>query len=164
LLDQRKWEEIKAEFAYGNWPELYVLETTAEDWRRVLDFVRADGYAVRFQHGQELQPGLLNGPRLKPFPTDPNGFFAGDTEHYSLLEVDVGGITFSTLFFTRDQIEFHLDPRKIQSPERADTLFEFMRGVGRALNKSVRLTHENLIDVVIVEYDPVRDELWRENE
>lgn len=155
------WEEFEPELAY--WPELYVLDTTAKDWRRLLDFVRARGFETRFQHGPEIQPGLLEG--LQPLPKDPNGLFDGDVDvgdmkQHSLLEVIAGGITLSALFYTRDQVELHLnDPREVHSEERAKTLFEFMREVGQALGKPVRMTPESMCDNVICEYDPAGDAL-----
>ena len=154
------WEEIEPELNWdGSWRDLYVLETTVDDWRLFLQFLRAGRYVTRFQDHRSTVVGTEGG--VRSLPHYPTSLFHGRDERFTLLEVDVGRVTLNTDFFTPDNIHLDLDPRKVQSTDDADTLFAFMRGLGRALGKPVRLTHENMCDLVICEYNSVGDELRR---
>lgn len=145
-----EWEEIKTAFNWdGSWRDLYVFETTPDDWQRLVDFVRKSVHPHTFQRG----------PEVCALPAHVNVLFEKDAG--ALLSIHLGGITLNAHFFCVEQIELDLDPREVQSEERAKALFEFMRGVGQALNKPVRLTPENLSDYVLFEYDPVTDNLRR---
>jgi hypothetical protein len=150
-----KWEEVRSAFDWdGSWRDLYVLGTTRDDWQRLLDFLRSSGYALRFRHG---------GDEL-PLPDNLSGYFSGESEWTTLLSVEVGGVTLNAHFFTPEEVEFDIDPREVQTSERAEVVFDFMRRVGRALGKPIRLTPENMSELVLFEYDPAADVLRKEHE
>lgn len=149
------WQEAKSVFVRdGSLRELYVLDTTIEDWRRLFDFVRGSTYGFRFRHGGDWQP----------MPRSPDGFFAGQSEWTTLLSIDVAGVIVNAHFFETNQIELDLVPNEVQTAERAAALFAFMRGLGRSLSKPVRLTPESCRDYVLIEYDPASDELRKEHD
>ena len=149
------WEQAKSAFVRdGSLRDLYVLDTTVEDWRSLFDFVRGSTYGLRFRHGDDW----------RPVPADPDGFFAGQSEWTTLLSIDVSGFAVNAHFFETDQIELDIEPSEVQTPERAEALFEFMRDLARALGKPVRLTPENCRDYVLIEYDPASDELRKEHD
>lgn len=149
------WKEAKSAFVRdGSLRDLYVLDTTVEDWRRLFDFVRSGTYDLRFRHGDDW----------RPMPEDLDGFFAGQSEWTTLLAVDVDGVLVHAHFFETDQIELDVEPSEVQTPERAASLFAFMRGLGRALGKPVRLTPENCRDYILIEYDPASDRLRKEHD
>lgn len=146
------WAEIKTAFDWdGSWRDLYVFDTDARDWRRLLEYVKERGYSLRFEQGV-----------VQPLPSDPSGLFVGESESMSLLMIDIGGVALCAHFFAREEIELDLDPREVQSMTKAEALFDFMRGLGQALGKAVRLTPENQSDYVLFVYDPAADELRRE--
>ena len=150
-----EWEEARSAFARdGSYRDLYVLGTTAEDWRLLLSFLKGSEYGLRFRHGDDW--GSV--------PDAPDGLFAGESGRTTLLSVDVGGVTVNAHFFEADQIELDLVPNEVQTAERGASLFRFMRGIGLALGKPVRLTPENDRDYVLIEYDPKRDGLQKGRE
>ena len=149
------WKDAKSAFVRdGSLRDLYVLDTTVEDWHRLFDFVRGSAYDLRFRHGDDWQP----------LPDAPDGFFSGESEWTTLLSVDVGGVVINAHFFETDQIELDIEPSEVQAPERAASLFGFMRGLGLALGKLVRLTPENCRDYILIEYDPGSDQLRKEQD
>ena len=145
-----KWNEIKTAFDWdGSRRDIYVLNSSIEDWRKMLDFIRGSNYSFQFYHYEEEQP----------IPASPNKLFTGDRAW--LLSLHVKGIAVFSHFFAIDEIELDFDPREVDSLQKATALFEFMRCLGRILEKPVRLTPENTSSYAIFEYDPVEDEIRR---
>lgn len=149
---QLEWEESKTAFDWdGSWRDLYVFDTSAEDWQRLVGFVKESGQTYTLRRDGEICP----------LPAHVSVLLRRDREAGFLLSIDVSGLWVNTHFFCAEQIELDIDPREVQSEERARALFEFMRGIGQALGKAVRLTPENLSDYVLFEYDPIGDTLQR---
>lgn len=147
-----EWEEIKTAFDLdGSLRDLYVFETNMVDWQRLVDFVREGAHHYTFRRDGEVCP----------LPNRVNAILSRTREASFTLSIHLEEIWINAHFFCVEQIELDLDPREVHSEERAKALFEFMRGVGQALNKPVRLTPENLSEYVLFEYDPVTDNLRR---
>lgn len=137
------WERVKRDFEWdGAWRDIYVLETSKDDWQRVLDVLRQWTPIPVFKQ---------NGT-IAPFPeqaadalADPDG---------GLLSIDVAGMLFNCHFFGADEIEFDLDPREVTGPERAEAVGRFMGVLGDATGKPVILTYENGRTAVICRWSP----------
>jgi hypothetical protein len=57
-------------------------------------------------------------------------------------------------FFTEQEIELDLDPREVNSEERLNSLFRFMKVLGKHLGKEVILTLENSPHLVLLRTSP----------
>jgi hypothetical protein len=143
------WERDQNAFIRdGSLRDLYVLDTTLQDWQRLLDFLRASDYPLRFGWDEETV-----------LPQEAAELFADRAPAGVLLRVDLGGPGLNCHFFREDEIEFDLDPRAVGGPSAAEAVFSFMRRVGQALNKPVRLTPENMCEAVLFEYEPTSDQV-----
>lgn len=148
-----EWEAIAADFEPdGSFRDVYVIDTTVEDWQRLVTFIRQwgwwhayeeDGHATRLPSdvreifGRRSRVSVLL--RLRPF---------------RLLNINCH-------FFGEDEIEFDLDPREVSGQEGLDELCAFVRTVGRALERRVIVTLENSQEVELMAYEPDRDEIVR---
>ena len=59
------------------------------------------------------------------------------------LKIIFNGINFHCYFFLSDQIEFDIDPKKINSIKDFESIEKFMESISRILKNQVTLTHEN---------------------
>ena len=149
-----EWERVESAFDWdGSWRDLYVLDASLDAWQRLLDFLKSGPYGLTFRR-----------ETVEPLPARASSAFGGPDDVRPLLHVDLGSVTLNCHFFAEDEVEFDLDPREVQSGAEAESVFEFMRGVGRALGKPVRLTPESMSDLTLIEYDPASDELRKVRE
>lgn len=144
------WQQVKAEFEWdGSLRDLYVLNTDTEVWQKVIEFIRTSEYPYRFEmDGEE-----------SPLPADVAALFEMRAEVGVLLSLDVHGITINCYFFVEDEVEFDIDPREIDGEVKLQALIGFMRRIGRATGRAVRLTPENWQKSIIFEYLPENDEV-----
>ena len=67
-------------------------------------------------------------------------------------------------FFTREEIDFDLDPRNFQgntAHQQISRLLDFLRTVGQLLNKTIILTSEGGSSMPLFRFDPETDtETW----
>ena len=61
------------------------------------------------------------------------------------LRIDREHLALNSHFFTRKEIEFDLDPHDFQNDQQVSRLLDFIRVIGRLLNKPVILTPERMI-------------------
>ena len=152
------WKEVESAFDWdGSWRDVYVFDVSLNDWQCLLDTLRSSNYTLRFQ--RELPSGVE-----EPVPEQVDVLFGGPEQPRPLLLTDVGGVALACHFFSSEEIEFDLDPREVSGQEQAEAVFDFMRRIGLALGKPVRLTPENLRQYVLIEYDPATDTLRKEHE
>ena len=150
-----EWEEIQTAFEWdGSWRDLYVLGASRDDWQRILDALRSSGYVLRFWRDHDAQP----------VPESVDSLFVGESEQSSLLSTVVEGVTVNAHFFQDDEVEFDIDPREVSTVARAEAVFGLMRLIGQAVQKPVRLTPENMSELVLIGYDPASDSLRKEHE
>ena len=65
--------------------------------------------------------------------------------HSTLLSIDIGGAALIHChFFSKDEMEFDVNPIEIKSLYEANALFEFMRKLSSILGKEILLTKENI--------------------
>jgi len=144
------WDEIARHFEED--PEtlrdIYVLETTHDDWYNFLIFVR-DEYPCRFS---------LDGGEV-PLPMNIMEIVKLRDSHATSLRIDVGsGITAYCHFFIGKEdaslLELDIDARNIKDEGHFKLLWKFITGVGKLLNRKVILTYENSMKEVIASYEP----------
>ena len=139
-----KWEDYAVEFKWdGSLRDIYVLETSISDWQKLFVFLRWSVYKFSYQVDElEELPSSLE-------------IFSGKREYKGLLCVEVGDVGLNCHFFSPDEIEFDFSPDEIKSEAHAKSVFDFMSQLGRALNKEVVLTPENISEHPIFKFSPV---------
>lgn len=93
------------------------------------------------------------------FPkTEPPEAFAVRDKANPVLRISIADIVIVCHFFTTDEIEFDIDPRKITSQAALDGLLGFLRQVGDTVDRPVILTYESDEQHPFISYDPNRRE------
>lgn len=149
-------------FLDGSLRDIYVLRTTEHDWQQLLTFLHSGVYPIEF---------LLSGEQ-HPLPARIEEVFALVQTHGGILHIDEERLALHCYFCTSEEIEFDLDPRKMNNEHQIARLLDFMRAVGRLLNKAVILTAENASWAPLFRFDPATQkeewflediEWWRKN-
>ena len=139
------WNKYKKEFEWdGSLRDLYILNTDISHWQRLIDSLQGGTYKITFKVDDETVA----------MPEDVTEIFRKRDEVTVLMSLALGGIIINSHFFTDQQIEFDIDPREINSEEKLNQLFGFMRGIGQLLQKEVLLTSENAQEIIIFRYMP----------
>jgi hypothetical protein len=149
MANRPTWPEMKAAFAWnGSWNDIYVLDTDARDWDRLLGAIKSSDYSPTYS--VEGAPSAL-----------PENFDEAATGGAHLVLTLTSGFTIDCHFFTDDEIEFSVDPREVRGPHEFEALLSFIAHVGRTVGKKVRLTPGNDSHLPFVEFDPAPDS-WSE--
>lgn len=110
--------------------EMLVLETTLEDWRAFVDFVRSGPYQTVYERDGD-RAGM---------PSDVATLFTAEgREHTYLWRIRHGGIDFDCHFFSLPMIDMNVDPRQLKSDADVDAVVDFIFQIGRALRRDVML-------------------------
>lgn len=142
------WKTVASEFAWdGSLRDMYVFATSLAEWDQFLEALQVWGYATRFSIDGE--PAVL--------PQTATDAFEILQRAMPLLQIDLGGITLCCHFFTDEELELDLDPLEIDSPQKLALLTEFMRQLGRTLQRPVVVTPENSPEISILCYEPNTD-------
>ena len=152
-MDLRDWYKIKEEIYYqdGSWRDIYVFETTQEDWSTWIDLVNQN-YSVQFYNGltQQTEIGV-----------DKQAVFEYQerkTERASSAVMKIAQITVNCRSFSVGEIENDIDPKEFATAEEHLALMEYLKAVSKRLRKKVFLTAENKPDMIyiIVDNDDVK--------
>ncbi|MEM7226408.1 MAG: hypothetical protein AAF495_25775 [Pseudomonadota bacterium] len=137
----RAWEEIQEDLKWdGMWRDIYVQEIGAAEWRKLLRALPLWNY--------ELAYSDPTGSAELP------GDFPGAEDWACHLTVKVGAITLNCHFFLIEEIEFDFDPREVKVQNDWLILYEFLKRLGRLLDRPVIVTYENTPKAVIAEWWP----------
>lgn len=139
------WTEIAADFEWdGSWRDVYVLDTTIDDWQRVLDAL------------MEVNPTPvmnIDGEAVS-FPLTAAAIFQHRENFSPLLYLTVGNVRLNCNFFQGDEIEFDLDPREVKGADDLKSIKAFMGILANRTGKAAILTHENTKSAVILAVSP----------
>jgi hypothetical protein len=148
-----QWEMCSQYFkADGTLRDIYIHRTTIEDWRTILDMLRANFIVEYFVDGSPCQP-----------PPNADAAFAVRNTSNPMLRICIGSIVVVCHFFTTEEIEFDIDPREVVSQPSFDELLGFLRKLGGTINKVVVLTYENDELNPIISYEPSIGEFRHHN-
>lgn len=139
------WSRIAADFRYdGSLRDVYILDTSLDDWARVWDVLKAapDGFSF-----------MVDGESLTPPARVEDAFRLRDS-HSVTASYTLGKQRLNCHFFIEEEVEFDLDPRDVDGPIEAERLGHFLSLLGCATSKEVRLTPENEPESIIARYDP----------
>ena len=121
--------------------DIYVLDTTEDDWDRFLSFVHSSGHQISFKIDEEENP----------LPKRITEIFL-DTEHSHTLAIDLGHLALHCYFFSDLEIELDLVASEVMSQNELDQVLEFIIGLGAHLSRDVILTEESFTDYVLFKY------------
>ena len=125
----------------GSLRDIYVLNTTREDWNNFLTWLRCGDYRLTYtRDGEEARPPTLADDLLE------------DAEHSHNLVVDVDGVSLCCHFFSTNEIELDLVPNEVASQAALDGVLSFMVGLGTCLSTDVILTEENRLEDIWFTY------------
>ncbi len=146
------WQDVnqylQAAFEDGELIDLYILDVNMEVWQSALNFLRLSHFQLNYvvdTHEAEL-------------PTDVASIFSKGQEANIFLKVNVSGITVVFHFFDDEEIGFDIAARDVDSEAKFNSLCDFVRGLGKHLERTVILTTESSPDRVIIRYLPSEDQ------
>ncbi|MBB5233135.1 hypothetical protein [Deinococcus budaensis] len=122
----------------GSLVDLYVPNTSLEDWQRLLDELRT-GFLPYEYRDFEL------GDERRPLPLRTEDIFSrSDEASRCLLTLDSDGLKLNCHFFIPEEIELDLHPQDIHSAELATRLTHFVVRISALLSKPVLVCSENM--------------------
>ena len=142
------WEKLKQEIYLwdGSWRDIYIADTTKEDWRKWVDFVNSN-YRIDWFNGKTNQD---------EDKVDFNivlEFWNGNDDLRATANVFVDHIQINSHFFIDQEIENDIDPREFNSIDDHNKLIGFMKELSKCLSRQVILTPENQHEIILLTVD-----------
>jgi hypothetical protein len=136
------WQEARHAFAPDGMAlrDVYVLNTTREDWGRFIDFLARSQSSPRITRGDEHLSLVLP----EDFPNYPEDAIRPS------MEFRVAGLICKCYFFWDKDIEFDIWASEMRSEDQYTAFVTFLRKLRDHLNKDVVLTEENSPETTIV--------------
>lgn len=140
------WDDCKVDFeADGSLRDIYVLDTTLDNWQSVLGFLTAAPYSAT----------LTTGGQPIPIPPDLRVLFVRSESPPPLLSFRIGRVGMGCNFFAEQEIEFDFSPEGLTERDIVGVL-HFMCELGHLTDRIVVLTPENCQSRPIFRCDPAR--------
>jgi hypothetical protein len=136
-IAELSWEEVK-QYIYpsgGSFPDIYVLHTTYDDWRKWGAWVNAT-YPVRFRDTSQQEHARIDmeavlaywqGDRLGAMP---------------FASIWVGKVQLNCFFLAEDSLDVDINPQDIQSVEDHQVLLKYLSNVSYLLAKEIVMLDE----------------------
>ena len=145
-----EWQSVSADFeSDGALRDIYIRKATLVDWQAVIDALKSEMPALEFRIGSEAAELPCDISEL---------FFRGPNDLTPALYVPMGDTTVNCHFFSDDEVEFDLNPRDMNE-ELLPLLLDFLTLLGKATNKPVLLTMENMPEAEIMRFEPSSEEV-----
>jgi hypothetical protein len=129
------WDDVRKFFdpdLMGTLPDVWVADTSVDDWQAVLDLIADSGWRSEYVEGDALVP-LSNAEQV----------LSRSVSHSPTLRVWPSPEVLAIFrFWSEDVIDFDVDLRELQGQERLDVLVGFLGAIGRTLGKSVFMSAE----------------------
>ena len=135
-----EWAEVASQFAEdSSLRDIYILDTTVDDWQTVLDALR------------ELDPSPVFSLNHEPseLPERAGDLLAKSADFGGLLKVNVGGMVIHCHPNGPDTIEFDILRSDVDGPDRLNVLAGFMERLANVTQKVVTLAHDGAPEAVI---------------
>jgi hypothetical protein len=134
----------------GSYRDIYVHNTTKEDWQIWADFVNKT-YKISFHiYDTEVKKDKVDLTKIFDY-------WNGTQENRSTATVFIDNIQVNAHFFIAEEIENDITPNDINSMDDHNKLMNYMTNLSKVLNKAVVLTPENEADFVLISVD--KDEI-----
>jgi len=150
------WQELKDKVYYwdGSWRDIYIHNTTKEDWQLWADFVNTNFKTSFHIYETEVKENKVDLTKICEY-------WNGVHECCSTATVYVDNIKVNAHFFIKEEIENDITPNEINSIDDHNKLVDYMKSLSKILNKPVFLTPENQADFVLISVD--KDEVTIKN-
>lgn len=125
----------------GSLRDMYVFDTSIEDWAKFLALASSYPSAYSFDGMRKILPSA---ERL-----------LSERGGSHLLEVQVGAASVNCHFFMESELELDVDPKEVSSASQHDLLLEFAEAVASALQKPIVLTPEGTPESPLLSFEPV---------
>ncbi|MFD3592500.1 hypothetical protein ACFWU5_07200 [Nocardia sp. NPDC058640] len=146
------WSEVKNFFdpnLMGDLPDLWVPDTSVEDWQAVFELIRSSGWAWEYAEDGTVRP-LPPAADVLPRPVD--------AESVTLRVRPVPGVEVIFWPMSATEIDFDVNLRELQGQEGVDTLCGLLCALGRLLGKPVFLCAEGRQHgYPVLGFDPAAD-------
>ena len=142
------WDELKREIYLwdGSWRDIYIPDTTKEDWSKWVDFVNSN-YKIDWFNGKTEQDENKVDINLILELWD------GNYDLRSTAHIFIDHIQINSHFFHDEAIENDIDPREFNSIDDHNKLIGFMKGLSKCLSRKVILTPENQHEIILLTVD-----------
>lgn len=139
------WQDIKDNiyFLDGSFRDIYILNTTKEDWRIWVDFVNSHYKTSFFIHETQTREDKIDMNKVLDY-------WNGNIDNCSVASVFLDNIVVNAHFFEDDQIENDITATEFNTIEDHNRLIQYMTGLSNALQKPVILTPENDSEIVLI--------------
>lgn len=139
------WQSLKGKTFYwdGSWRDIYVPNTTKEDWRIWVDYVN-ENYKIDWFNGKE------NANQNKIDFTVILEYWNGNLDLCSTAKVFIDNIQINAHFFDDTEFENDIDPREFNSIQDHNKLTKYLTDLSRLFGKEVMLTPENEHETVLL--------------
>ncbi|MFJ7973690.1 hypothetical protein [Psychrobacillus sp. NPDC096389] len=123
-------------FNDGSLRDIYVLDVDLVDWQKFYDWIYLSRWEITlYKDGLETVNEIKNVIEL----------FEERENHSILLSIDIDGAALINChFFSKDEMEFDVNPIDIKSLNEANAVFGFMKKLSSVLDKEIFLTEENM--------------------
>jgi hypothetical protein len=142
------WQKLKEKIYYldGSFRDIYIHNTTKEDWIIWADFVN-ENYKTSFHtYGTEVRGNSVDLNKIFEY-------WKGALDNCSTATVFIHSIQVNAHFFTEKEIENDITPKEFNSIEDHKNLLKYMSEVSKALNKRVELPPENNPEFILISVD-----------
>lgn len=139
------WKDLKDKRYYwdGSWRDIYVHESTRNDWENWINLVNAN-YKIDWYNGKtERDENKIDYNVILDY-------WNGMRDYCSTVKVFIDNIQINAHFFDDTEIENDIDPREIISIDDHNRVIDFMTKLSKVLNKPVILSPEKCPDIVLI--------------
>jgi hypothetical protein len=135
------WKYLKEEiyFCDGSLRDIYVLNTSREDWQKWIDFVNGN-YGIEFHYCDHKGNRLTSEKIISKYvfnSWDRINDFTND------VTIKIGDIIVKCHFFCEEEIENDIDPNEVKTIEDHYLVINYLKSISKILDKEVILTIEN---------------------
>lgn len=131
----------------GTLRDVHIGDASEVDWNAFLNWVRDEKVPHSFQCGWAPAP----------LPDTFSEIASLQDDGATMLNFQIGKLSFNSHFFCDDEMEFDFDPRDVRDVERFADLLTFMRLIGGLVSKPVKLTEESAPELVIYKLPVVEE-------
>lgn len=126
----------------GSLRDIYVLDVDLDDWQKFYEWIYLSSWETKlYKDGLETVNEIKSVVKL----------FEDKEIHSILLSIDIDGAALINChFFSKDEMEFDVNPIEIKSLYEANAVFEFMRKLSSILGKEILLAEENIPEHPVV--------------
>lgn len=140
-----EWQILKEKIYYfdGAWLDIYVQNTTQEDWSKWVAYVN-DNYKLSFYNGQTE----THEPKIS-FSTVTD-YWSGKTDLCNDVTIELDKIIVKCYFFDDLEIENDIDTGDIKSIDDHYKLLSYLTDISKLLSKTVIVTPENTPEIILI--------------